>query len=227
MLFDQIRLLRQSAWGLLGLVIICSGCASTKMHSFVDPDFRDHSYERLMVAVQIENLDQRDDAETIFTEELAGTGVRCQRSLDVLPPTRQYDDDEFGTALADAGIDGLLIVRMTEYYEDEYYVPPSSTTSTTGSLSANTYYYGNTANTSGTLNATSYTTTTGGHTYTKPRVRHEVQLWDVQSGRMAWIGCTFTRGNAYARFKHLMSSLADEIKETLQEECLISYVHEQ
>ena len=40
-------------------------------------------------------------------------------------PTREYTDAQFQRALKDAGVDGVLIVRMTEYYEDEYYVPPS------------------------------------------------------------------------------------------------------
>lgn len=187
-----------SAWLAL-MVMMCGGCASTKLHGFVDPDFRDHRYSRLLVAVQLDHLDQRDDAENEFVKRLRERRVECLRALDVLPPTREYDDQQFREALAGAQVEAVLIVRETEYYEDEYYVPPSSSTYTTGNLSANTYYHGNTASTLGTVRSTSHTTTSGGYSYRKPRVRHEAQLWDVETGRMAWVGSTFTRGNAYAR----------------------------
>ena len=212
---------RVAVFVLIGANCFLAGCASTDMHSFVDPDFRGHAYQNLMISVQIDKLDQRDDAETIFTKEFDEIDGRCLRALDVLPPTREYTDAQFQRALKDAGVDGVLIVRMTEYYEDEYYVPPSSSTYTTGTLSAHTYYHGNTASTYGTASSTSHTTTSGGYTYTKPRIRHEAQLWDVTTGRMAWIGGTFTKGNAYARFKHLMSSVAEETCETLEKEGLV------
>ena len=199
----------------------CGGCASTKMHSFVAPDFREHRYSRLLIAVHIDHLDQRDDAETEFVKRISKCGVECLRALDVLPPTRKYEDEQFRKALTDARVDAVLIIRETEYYEDEYYVPPSSSTYTTGNLSANTYYYGNRSRTLGTVHSTSHTTTSGGYTYTKPRVRHEGQLWDVQTGKMAWIAGTFTRGNAYARFRHLTSSVADEVADTLWKEGFI------
>ena len=204
------------------ILLFGSGCAKTEMHSFVDPEFRGRSYHDIIVAVQLDKLDQRDDAESIFVRKLASPTLKCRRALDVIPPTRQYDDAELKKALSQSDADGLLLVRMTQYYEDEVYVPPSSTTYTSGNLSANTYYYGKQANTYGRVNSTSHTYTTGGQTYRLPRVRHEAQLWDVTSGKMAWIGGTFTSGNAYARFGNLMTSLAGEVQATLVKEGLVA-----
>ena len=59
------------------------------------------------------------------------------------------------------------------------------------------------------------------YTYAEPRVRHEAQLWDVKTGKMAWIGGTFTAGGAQARFEHLMTSLAKEVAATLEREGLV------
>lgn len=89
----------------------CGGCASTKMHSFVDPDFREHRYSRLLIAVQLDHLDQRDDAEHEFVKRITKCGVECLRALDVLPPTRKYEDEQFRKALTDARVDGVLIIR--------------------------------------------------------------------------------------------------------------------
>lgn len=209
--------------GFLVITALASGCAltETKLQGFADPDFSEASYDHLMIAVQLEALDQRAEAEAIFVEKLGSGNTHCVRALDVIPPTRELDDTAFDNALADAGVDGLLIVRLTNYYEDEVYVPQTTTTNTYGSLNANTYYYGNTASTYGTMNSTSYSTTSGGYALRKPRVRHEVQLWDVESGRMAWIAGAFTRGNSYARFEHLRRGLAGKVGETLKQEGLI------
>lgn len=207
------------------ILLLGTGCAKTEMHSFVDPAFRDRSYQNIVVAVQLDQLDRRDDAETIFVTTLAAPGLSCRRALDIIPPTREVNDAELNQVLADADADGLLMIRMTDYYEDQVYVPPSSTTYTTGNLSANTYYYRNQANTYGQINSTSQTYTSGGYTIKKPRLRHEATLWDIESGKKAWIGGTFTRGNGYARFKHLMSSLANEVKATLEREGLVEVAH--
>jgi len=212
---------RMLAAAILGCMVLSSGCATTEMHSFVDPDYREKTFNRIMVCVQLDKLDQRDRAETILAKRLAGSDVHVSRGLDVIPPTRQYDDVRFHAALVAAQVEGVLLVQMTDYYEDEYYVQPTTTTYSTGNLTANTYYYGRSAYTYGTGNSTSRTMTTGGYTYVKPRVRHEAELWDVETGKMAWIGGTFTRGNAQARFDHLMGSVANQIRKTLEAEGLV------
>ena len=198
-----------------------ASCTKTEIHSFVDPEFRGHWYEKLVISVDTEQLDQRDEAESGFVKVLAEHGVPCQRALDLVPPTREATDEQFKQAVVDCGADAVLTVRMTEYYEDEFYVPPSSSTYTTGSASATTYYHRNRATTYGTGYSSSHTTTTGGYTYTKPRVRHEVQLWDVKTGKSAWIGGAFTAGGARAAYKDLMTSLAKKVVETLKEEGLV------
>lgn len=203
------------------LALLATGCATTEMHSFVDPEFRGQTYSRIMVTVQTEQLDHRDDFESIFVKQLSKSQVHCLRGLDVIPPTREYDDEQLQAALTKANVDGLLIVRMTQYYEDEYYVPQTSTSYTAGNLNAKTYYYGNRAHTTGSVNSRTNTVTSGGYTYTKPRVRHEAQLWDVASGKMAWIGGTFTKGNAYAGARDLISALAGEMKKTFEAEGLV------
>ena len=123
--------------------------------------------------------------------------------------------------MAQAAADGVLIVRLTEYSEEEVYVPPSSSTYTTGTAWGDTYYRHNRAYSYGTVDSTSHTTTTGGYTYTKPRVRHEVQLWDVQTGKVAWIGGAFTEGDGRSGYEQLMTSLAKKVAEMLKTEGLL------
>ena len=203
------------------MAAVISGCAKTEIHSFVDPDFREHSYRKLVVRVDVDQLDQRDAAETVFAKILAKQGVQCLRTLDLLPPTRESSDEQFKQAVAQSAADGVLTVRVTEQYEDEVYVPPSSTTYTTGTAWGNTYYRRGRGPAYGTFDSTTYTTTSGGYTTTQPRVRHKVQLWDVQTGKVAWIGGAFTEGDSRCGYEQLMTSLAKKVAETLKSEGLV------
>ena len=201
-------------FGLLLVVIVLSGCASTKIRSFVDPDFRDKVYDRILIAPMYTDLEQRETAEAKFVDAFGASLVECVPSLTVMLPTRKYTDDQLFTLLSDREIDAVLFVRQTDYYEDV-----SSTTTTRGTLSANTFYYGQTANTYGRVRSTSRT-----RQIRKPRVRHELNVFDVTTRRMAWLGTSFTRGNAYARFKHLIESVAEDAVDALLDDGLIQPV---
>ena len=198
-------------FGLLLIVILLSGCASTKMRSFVDPDFRDKVYDRILIAPMYTDLEQREKAEEKFVDAFDESVAECVPSLTIMLPTRKYTDDQLFGLLSDSNVDAVLFVRQTDYYEDV-----SSTTTTSGTLSANTFYYGQTANTYGTMRSTSHTTQTR-----KPRVRHELNLFDVDTRRMAWLGTSFTKGNAHARFKHLVESVAEDTVDALLDDGLI------
>ncbi|MFQ5424936.1 MAG: hypothetical protein ACE5F9_13280 [Phycisphaerae bacterium] len=197
--------------GLFPIVILLSGCASTKMRSFVDPDFRGKVYERVLIAPMYTDLEQRETAEAKFVDAFEESVAECVPSMTIMLPTRKYTDDQLFSLLSDRSVDAVLFVRQTDYYEDV-----SSTTTTSGTLSANTFYYGQSANTYGTMQSTSRTRQTR-----KPRVRHELNLYDVDTRRMAWLGTSFTRGNAYARFKHLVQSLAEDAVDVLLHDGLI------
>lgn len=202
---------------IVGAFLCTSGCASTKMRSFPDPDFAGHEYRCILIAAQLKNLDQKADAEEIFVDEFSDLDMTCIRSLDVLLPTREYADEDLFDILKEHHVDGVLVVRETEYYEEEKYIPESSTTTTNSNLSATTFYYGGTAYTQGTGRGTSHTSKSGGYYVRKPRVRHHVELYDVKSRSTAWVGAAFTKGNSKAKFKHLIESLAEETAKTFVE----------
>ena len=197
---------------LLLWIVLQVGCASTRLRSFADPDFEGKTYHRILVASRIAHLDQAADAEDMFLKRFKDIDAECVRSSDVLYPTREFNDDELFAALSRNKIDAMLVVRVTDYYEDV-----QTHTSSTGHLNANTYYYGPYASSYGHSYGSSTTYTTR-----KPRIRHQVELYDVEARRMAWVGGSFTRGNAYAGSKDLMSSLARETKKALLEHGFIT-----
>lgn len=202
-------------------MVAVAGCASTEMRAFTDPDFKGHTFKRLLISGRLEHLDQQAEAEDIFVKKFADLDVVCTRSLDVLLPTREFSDDEMFDVLRRNNIDAVLVLRETQYYEEQKYVPESSHTRTHGTLSANTYYHGNMAHTHGSMRATSYTHKSGGYYVSLPRVRHQLELYDVASKRVVWISGTFTRGNSLAGFNALVKSVADETVEALVKDGLV------
>jgi hypothetical protein len=89
-----------------------------------------------------------------------------------------------------------LLIILTDAYTSKSYVPPTTTTRGTASSSGNVVnYYGTTQQ-------------YGGYYVSKPRVKYEIQLFDVETKKMAWISSSYTRGNAYAGFRTMANSLA-------------------
>ncbi len=185
--------------------MLCNGCASSRMRSVASPQFKGRQYKRILIASRAPHLDQQADAEDIFVKKLSKTNTECLRSLDFIFPGREYTDAELFSTLRQNKVDAMLIVRQTDYYEDEI-----TYSQTYGHLSATTYYYGHFDQTQGYAGGSTMT-----QTIRKPRVRHQVELYDVASKEVAWMGGSFTKGNAYARFKNLMKALASETRKEL------------
>jgi hypothetical protein len=207
----------------LALMAAGGSCTSvsTKIQSFPDSAFRGHVYKRLLVVADLPHLDQQTEMETVFAKHFEAMGVTCLRSIDLLPPTREHPDEDFFLAVRENQIDGVLRVQQTEYYEEHAYVPPKSKTRTTGTFSGNTFHYGGMSNAVGHANAVSRTRTTGGYYVNQPCVRHRVDLCDVATRKIAWIGSAFTEGDASAEFSDLVDSLAEETARTLNNDGLL------
>lgn len=175
------------------------------MRSVANPQFKGSHYKRIIVASRASHLDQQADAEDIFVKKLSHTDAEWLRSIDLIFPGREYTDAELFSTLRQNNVDAMLIVRQTDYYEDQVTYSQSY-----AHLSASTYYYGHHDHTS--AFASGSTTT---QTLRKPRVRHQVELYDVASRQVAWMGGSFTKGNAYASFDNLMDALASETRKAL------------
>ncbi len=192
----------------LGLLLIV-GCATTNLTSFRDPEFAGKNLHKILVVVPFSDLESRQTAETAFVNRFAGYGVEAVPSMQMLMPTRTYTNEELAKILFENKVEGVLIVKLTDVSSTQTYVPQSSSTYGQGTLSGNT------------INYSSQTYSYGGYYISKPRVRFELQLFDVSSGKVAWVGTSLTRGNAYARFKTLINSLAGSAVRQLVQDGLV------
>ena len=166
-----------------------------------------------MVYFPSSDLDEQTKGEDILKEEFLENRINAYRSLDFFLPTREYSDNEIMKILINNDVDAVLLVEFVDAYTDQSYVPQSNTTTTKGQVTA----YGNTAR----YKENSKTYSYGGYYINKPRIKFISKLIDVNEDIVAWIGSSLTKGNAYAGFGTLISSLGSNIVEDLLEKKLL------
>jgi hypothetical protein len=195
------------------IMLVASGCASTKVASYRDPEFATANYSRILVIVPFSDFESKQTAEAAFADKCESVGLSCKMGGQVLPPTRTYSPDQIKNIVQENDIDAVLLVTLTDAWTDESYIPPSSTSTTKGQLNSigNSVYY----------SSTTSKMTSGGYYITKPRVTSRSQLFDVKTGKVAWAATSLTRGNAYAKLGRLMSSLASSTIDKLISDGLV------
>ena len=193
---------------------ILSGCASTNITSFTDPDYRATHFSRILVVANVADLEWRNRIESRLVQELTKQGAFAIKGIELFPPTRDLDDEEKINRLLHNRIDSYITIDVGETGTQEVYIPQtSSTTKTTGSV--------NVTGSSATYREKSRTTTSGGYTVSKPWAKFTTKLFDVSSGVNAWVATAFTGGNAYANFNTVVNSFCDKIVQQLLRDGLV------
>lgn len=183
----------------VAISILFAACATTEVATIRNPAVSNIQYDLILVSAPFTDLELRRNTEQAFVAELSDYGVAALPAIDVFPPLKQYSETEIADEIARRGVDAIMSVVITDYYEDQSYVPP--TTTTTGSASV----YGNT------VYGQSTTQTHGGYYLSHPRVRFDINLFDGNVGEVAWRATTFTAGNAFANASSLMASLSRSV----------------
>ncbi len=189
------------------MVLVCvSGCAVSQIEAFKDPQFAGKSYKNIVVTGQFSDLGERKSAEYDFCAAFREQGINCVASLDLILPTRTYSAEEKAKILKDNGIDAELVVSFKDAYEKQQYVPGKSSTNCRKDAYGNMHCD---------------TNNSAGYTVSKPRLKCECTLIDVEKNSNAWVASSLTAGNAYADFNTMMSSLAKETLTKLSSDGLV------
>ena len=178
------------------VAVALTGCAWTGTESQIMPTHTGDPFSRVVVLVDVEDPVLQRDAEKRFVREFDSKGVEAIAYSRLMRPMIEYATDEQMRILEADGADAILFVSRTSSGARSSYVPQRSTTK--GKV--NPY----------TGKITAKTTTSGGYTMTKPWANFTVELFNLGSGGVVWIGYSETRGNAYSRSKTLLRSLADK-----------------
>jgi PKD repeat protein len=194
---------------LMLIAVYLMGCASTKISTVRNPESYNTKFENILVIVPFTDIGLRRQTEEIFVSKFNSSDMKALSSLELMPPIKDYSDQELMNILDKNKVDGILTVALKDYWTSESYVPKSSSTQGSANLYGNSLYY------------RSYTQQYGGYYVSKPNVSFETRLFDRKSGQVAWLVSSTTSGNAFADYGNLASSLAKKVVSELKEEDML------
>lgn len=185
---------------LLVIAAALTGCASTEVTSFTDPEYHGKKYAKFMVMTPGVNLEYSSMLQSRMCEAIIKKGAVCRRGLDLFPPTRAYDDAVIAKVMHERGIDGYLVVSYGGNHvqrHDMGYVAQGSASVFGNTISA----YGSA------VPISSYSRTDG----------YSAALIDVSSEQAAWVGGanTHAQGLVNVTNKVFTASLASELADEL------------
>lgn len=185
---------------LIGFCTALSGCASTDMTGFVDPQYRNYHASHIVVRVKGAKLDNTLDTEQQFSEQLTAHHVKVTKFTDIIPPTRSYSPSQEAFLLKKTGADSFLTVEITGKDTRETYIPP---TFHPGQTTTQINQIGNMAY------ATTHTSpgyTTGGHSVSSSVLNTLSTLVDLKNGREIWRGEGSSSGDEISSVNLLLSA---------------------
>ena len=193
----------------LMLAIFLSGCASTTLSTISNPELSQIKFGKILVVAPFSDIGLRKQTEDAFIAKFNLSGMNAISSIQRIPPVKDYNEQELLKILEQDKIDGILVVGLKDYWTSQSYVPKSSSSRGSASLYGNSLHY------------QSYTQEYGGYYISKPNVKFEIRLFDSNSGQVAWLATSRTKGNAFADYNTLANSLAKKVVKMLIEENML------
>jgi hypothetical protein len=196
------------------------GCVSTNIASFKDPDYDSQSFGRYLVIGNYEKFEMVKMVEGKVVAELTSNGVYAVANSKILPPIREYTDDERRNAFIKYKLDAYLIVSPAGVNNATLYVPSISTTNESASASGNRAH-----------SSSSTVTTPGGEREVLSSVDTKAELYDFQNNHIVWKGQANTNiqynayGQTFATADNILDSFCSHIVDELAKNDLLKKNH--
>jgi len=167
-----------------------SGCVNTSMQGYADRNLPTNTIQHIAAYVAAPGPLASNMQQSI-AEEARKRGILAEDAITILPPTRTYTDAEVRKALAERGVDGVLLITVADSGVVAQYAGTIFQSSYNGFSSANgtINQMGNTATVSmnGNSTGTMYGTAAPTYRYSR-RTDFSARLVDPKSGRNLWVG---------------------------------------
>lgn len=95
------------------LALALSGCVNTSIQGYADRDLPSQTIKHIAVYVAAPGPLAASMQRSV-SEEARKRGVLAEDALAILPPTRTYSDIEVRKALAERGVDGVLLITVAD-----------------------------------------------------------------------------------------------------------------
>ena len=189
----------------MAVATLLASCTSNPLvNQWREEDAGGTPYYKLLLIGISDQEGMRRTFEDVFTQRLQERGVDTTQGYRLLPTTEEQDQRKLLEAVADSGVDAVLMSRVVKVDNRSYYIPgyyPWPTFGFYGYYSPVWVYY------------------------EPPRVEHyqvvtlETNLWDLRDRSLVWSGTTRTFNPGEARKE--AAKLADVIIGVLEKEVLI------
>jgi hypothetical protein len=167
-----------------------SGCVKTSMQGYADRDLPSRTIQHLAVYVAAPGP-LASSMQSSVAEEARKRGVMADDALTILPPTRTYTDAEIRKALAERGVDGVLLITVADSGVQTQYAGTIFQSSYNGmsSVDGTITRMGNTSTLSanGVSSGTMFGTATPTYRYSR-RTQFSARLLEPKSARNLWVG---------------------------------------
>lgn len=203
---------------LLVIIPLCS-CATTRTYGYLDPDYQNnYKVSKIIVSFKGVTLDEVFKLEDQMVQKLSAYNVKVIKYTDIIPPTKNYTDDEWINKIKETGADALLVINVSRdsvstYVPETYY--PGRTTSQVNTFSNNTYV--------STYTSPGYTS--GGYEVSAPIMFTVSSLIDVQNGNTIWKAETSGSGDELTSFSKLLELTCDDIVADMNDKELFKSNH--
>jgi hypothetical protein len=191
---------------LIMLSIILTACIQSEIQSFTDPDYKEAKFTKLVVNLNSLPISSRLEVEKIVIKRLTDAGYQAVLISDLLPPTRNYQNDEAISIVANSGVDFMLAINVLE------------NTSSSSLVGFNNYTYGN-AYVSGNQAYAHVNTVSTPVVSAKGQTSIQATMFDVKNGNRAWIASVSTQargtvfvGNVDSIANSAIGKIIDQIK---------------
>ena len=204
---------------LLALILLpgflLSSCSSTKLvNSWRPPDYQGSVLKQMLIIGMFKDDLHRRSFEDAFQAGLSRKGVEGIVSYAVMPTLPDENDEEaIKTIVAEAGVEAVLVARLTSVDEEESYVPPR-----VDYLPAYGGYYGPPGRYGrgyyGYYRHSYQVVYQPGYTTTNTVVRLETRVFSENDGQLLWAGDTesFNPSSAETVIRELTSIILKDMQ---------------
>lgn len=176
--------------------ILISGCATTNMKTYVDPEHKGKKYTKILIDSPNANFEFKDLLLSDICEKLQKYSVTCVRKDEIFPPTREYSDSQLFEVISNNKIDAWLVIGIGTGSSNSQYMGSNTFGSAT--------VYGNTA----------YGSANSMAMYSFSRQQgYSIAMYDMSTKHKAFIMDASTSASGLANVTNSVfaSSLADKI----------------
>ncbi|MEK7775325.1 MAG: hypothetical protein AAB305_05525 [Candidatus Zixiibacteriota bacterium] len=185
------------------------------MTARVNPEYSERHFSKIFIFSSFQNLELQTALEEKLKKEFVWHDVECVFESWVSFSRDTSEDEALLKLIDSSGCDAILVIGPLESGHSSTYIPKSSYGTTTGTGRVDSFgniYY----------SSQSSTREYGGYNVNKPWANFQIDVYDAKTLDVVWTASAQSGGNAFAKWKTVIRSMAGQTVAKLAEQGLIA-----